>query len=131
MTPPVLGPQLTALVADGSAYGARIVRGVLGRTGLRKVVEALDGAEALSALEDHKPDLLILDWQLPVIPARDIVEMVRNETPSMPVVVLMAEPTESAVSGALALKVDAIVARPFSPKEFRLRVERIVRERLG
>lgn len=122
--------DLTALVADGSPYGARLVRDVLARTGIGRIVEALDGAEAVSALADHKPDLLVIDWQLPVIAARDIVEMVRDalrsHAPSMPVIVTMPEPTASAVSGAVALGVDAIVARPFSPRDLRLRIERIL-----
>lgn len=122
-----------ALVADGSAYGARIARDVLVRSGFGRVVEALDGAEALSALIDRKPELLVLDWSLPVIGAREIVgtarDAARSHHPRMPVIVTMPEPTASAVEAARAAGVDAILARPFSPRDLRLRLERIVRER--
>ena len=122
--------DLTALVADGSPYGARLVRDVLVRTGVRRIVEALDGAEAVGALADHKPDLLVIDWQLPVMTAREIVAMardaLRSHAPSMPVIVTMSEPTASAVSGAVALGVDAIVARPFSPRDLRLRIAQVL-----
>ncbi|WP_375461503.1 PleD family two-component system response regulator [uncultured Enterovirga sp.] len=133
MSAPDTARHLVALVADGSPYGARTTRDVLARTGVRRIVEVLDGAEALSALADHKPDLLVLDWQLPVITAREIVAMARDASrshaPAMPVIVTMPEPTARAVSEAMALEVDAILARPFSPKDLRLRLERIVRAR--
>lgn len=123
-------PDITALVADGSPYGARLVRDILARAGVRRIVEALDGAEAVGALGDHKPDLLVIDWQLPVIAARDVVAMVRDgmrsHAPTMPVIVTMPEPTARAVAGAVALGIDAIVARPFSPRELRLRIERVL-----
>lgn len=129
MTPSALLRPLTALVADSNPYAARVARDVLVRSGYARIVEARDGAEALGALVDGRPDLLVVDWQLPVISAREVVEAARDTArshcPTMPVVVTMPEPTAGAVSAATALGVDAILARPFAPRDLRLRLERI------
>ena len=121
---------LVALVADPSLYTLRIVRSVLARAGIRCLVEAFDGAEALSALAERKPDILILSWDLLVVPAREIVALardpVRSHAPGMPILVTMAEPTRSAVEGAIALGVSSILATPFAPKHLRTRVEALI-----
>lgn len=118
--------SMIALVADASPLGSRMARDVLLRSGFRRVVEVRDGAEALSALSDHKPDLMVLDWNLPVIAARQILAMARDRershAPAMPVVVTMPEPTRSAVEAALALAASAVVAVPCSPGELRRRL---------
>lgn len=131
MPDPVASSSRMALVADGSRYSARVIRDVLARLGIRQVVEAKDGAEAVSALDEREPALLVLDWGLPVISAREVLAMARDgrrtHAPALSVIVTMAEPTRSAVEAALAFRVDAILAAPFSPRELRLRLQRAIR----
>lgn len=121
---------LTALVAASSLYGIRIVRDALARAGIRRVVEALDGAEALGMLAERKPDLLVLDWDIPIVPAREIVALARDparsHAPAMPILLTMAEPTRSAVEAAVMLGVGAILATPFAPRELRIRIETLI-----
>ena len=58
-------PDLAALVVDESLYIRRILRDMLTRVGIKRVLEAPDGAEALGVLSESKPDLVILDWDPP------------------------------------------------------------------
>lgn len=131
MQTPCEPSRLTALVADSSPYGARIVREALAKAGVRRVIEARDGAEALERLAEGRADLLVLDWELPVIAAAEIVAIARDATrshaPSMPVAVIMPEPTRKAVEAAIAAKVDSILATPFSPGEFGRRLRPLIR----
>lgn len=119
-------PDLLALVADGSRFGQEVVRSALARAGVSRVVTAQDGAETVSALADARPDLLVLDWDIPVINAREIVAMardpVRSHAPSIPVVITMAEPTRSTLASLAGLRVDAVLARPFSMRSLASRV---------
>jgi hypothetical protein len=48
-------PDLAALVADESLYMRRILRDMLTRVGIKRVLEAPDGAEALGVLSESKP----------------------------------------------------------------------------
>lgn len=118
---------LVALVADGSVAANRIVRRVLGSLGISRVVEAQDGAEVLGAFAERKPDLLVMDWRQRIVTASEIIACVRDaarsHAPGMPVIVTMTDPTRAAVDTAVALDVDAIVAKPYSPTILRARLE--------
>lgn len=122
--------SLSALVADPSPFGAAFVRDILVEEGVGRVIVVQDGAEAVTALGEWPPDLVVVDWHLPVIAARDLVTMARaapNSHAHAPAVIAsLHEPTRSAVEAALALRVDAILAAPFSARLFRTRLRQIV-----
>ena len=54
-------PDLSALVVDESLYIRRIVRDMLMRVGIKRVLEAPDGAEALGVMAESKPDIAIIE----------------------------------------------------------------------
>ena len=115
-----------ALVAEGGLTGNRAVRRVLASLGVRRVFEAQDGAEALGAFAERKPGLLVLDWRQDLVSATEIIACARDPGRShaadLPVVVTMADPTRTDVEAALSLKVDAIVAKPYSASALRARL---------
>ena len=125
----------SALVADQSPYAARILRDLLVRAGIDRVETVLDGAEALGALSERRPGLLVLDWDLPVVGAREIIDMAHareGQDPPMRILVTMPEPTRTGVEEARARGVDAIVVKPFSPGFVRRRLEQMLaRGRVG
>lgn len=130
MTTPRLAPNLsswTVLVADGSEGGRRLAGETLARIGIRRLRTARDGAEALTALAEHGPDLVLLDWDLQVVPAREVAAMARTARPEADrapaIVAVLSEPTRSVVEAAVAAGVDAILARPYSPRLLRERLE--------
>ncbi len=116
-----------ALVAASNRYEAQIVRDILVRTGIMRIVEAQDGAEALVALTEQKPQLVVLDWDIPVVAARELVNAARDNRDDRPgIVVTMSAPTRSAVSAARALAIDSIIVSPFSPRAFMDRLRPVV-----
>lgn len=130
MAPPPARTLGRALVADANPYGLGLVRDILIRHGIGEVDEAQDGAEAVGSLGDHRPDIVVLDWDIPVISAREILAIACDRTGSgkgsIPVLVTMALPTRSAVEAALKAGAGGILAAPFSPGEFRRRLARIL-----
>ena len=106
------------LVAEPSAYLRETLRAILTRRGMRQVTEAADGAEAVSALDLVAPDLLILDWQIPIIAAAEVMRLAREagvaRSANVRALVCMSEPTRERVDAAIASGAHAIVARPFS-----------------
>ena len=71
-------PDLSALVVDESIYIRRIVRDMFMRVGIKRVLEAPDGAEALGVLAESKPDLTILDWDLAILSGEEFIRLARS-----------------------------------------------------
>jgi PleD family two-component response regulator len=124
-------PDLAALVADESHYVRRILRDMLMRVGIRRVLEAPDGAEAVGVLEENKPDLVILDWDLGILSGEEFVRLARSSAtsplPTIPIILMLSKPRRSAVDRAMALGVNEIIAKPFSPKVLWSRLDEIIR----
>jgi len=79
------------------------------------VVEGRDAAEARQALRDqeHKPDLVVLDYRLPDSNDLGLLTTIRNEAPTVPVILMTAYGTAEVVKGALDLGAYRVVSKPF------------------
>jgi CheY-like chemotaxis protein len=67
----------TAVVADDSTAARKLIAAVLRREGYR-VREAVDGAAAWRLIEEHAPDLLVVDDVLPAISGIELVDALRD-----------------------------------------------------
>ena len=76
------------LVVDDEPRISGLVRDYLDQAGFR-VVEAADGAAALDAVRDHRPDLIILDLGLPKVDGLDVIRRVRTNS-EVPIIILTA-----------------------------------------
>ena len=79
------------------------------------VVEGRDAAEARQAIrdQDHKPDLVVLDYRLPDSNDLGLLTTIRNEVPTVPVILMTAYGTAEVVKGALDLGAYRVVSKPF------------------
>ncbi|MGH7879055.1 MAG: response regulator, partial [Candidatus Binataceae bacterium] len=59
--------QLRVLVVDDNPFMRTIVRNMLSHLGVKKVAEAGDGILALEKINDNTPDIIILDWEMPLL----------------------------------------------------------------
>jgi len=113
-------PDLSALVVDESTYVRRIVRDMLNRVGIKRFLEAPDGAEALGALAENRPDFVILDWDLAILSGEEFIRLARTPStspaPTIPLILMVSQPRRFVVERAISLGVNEIVAKPFSPK---------------
>ena len=123
-------PDLCTLVVDESLYIRRIVRDMLMRTGIRRVLEAPDGAEALGVLAESKPDLIIMDWDLAILSGEEMIRLTRDFTtspaPTVPLILMMAQPRKDRVERAVRLGVNEVIAKPFSPKTLWSRLDEVI-----
>ena len=89
---------------------------------------ARDGEEALRALAEKKPDLILLDAMMPVRDGYDICQTVRANPAMKDVRILMltAKSRDVDQEKALALGADDYVTKPFSTRELVERVRRIL-----
>ena len=70
--------QTVALVVDDSITMRRVTQRLLERNGFR-VVLAKDGVEAISMLQDHRPDIILLDVEMPRMDGYEFARHVRND----------------------------------------------------
>jgi DNA-binding NtrC family response regulator len=79
------------------------------------VVEGRDAAEARQAIrdQDHKPDVVVLDYRLPDSNDLGLLTTIRNEAPTVPVILMTAYGTAEVVKGALDLGAYRVVSKPF------------------
>ena len=80
---------------------------------------ARDGEAALKAIEDHKPDLVLLDVMLPKRDGFDVCEKIRAnpEWSDIRIVMLTAKGRDSEREKGLALGADAYITKPFSTRD--------------
>lgn len=92
---------------------------------------ATDGELALEAILHQPPDLIILDYVMPVLNGPDIIAALKAEpaTANIPVLILAAQWRERDVMEALDLGVTDYMTKPFSPEELIFRVERALKIR--
>jgi two-component system KDP operon response regulator KdpE len=106
----------------------RLLRMTLGAQDYR-TIEASTGAEALTALRHHRPDLVLLDLGLPDTDGLALIDRIREVGP-VPLVVLSGRGDEAAKVTALDAGADDYVDKPFGAEELMARIRAALRHRL-
>ncbi len=94
-------------------------------------MQAADGLEALSLLRREKFDLLILDINMPKLDGLALLEKLRTEGMSVPVLMLSARADKTDINQGLRIGADDYLTKPFSIEELVLRVKAIMRRSKG
>lgn len=120
-------PQ-TILVVDDERDIVELIRYNLVQAGFR-VVTATDGQQALELARRDRPDLVVLDLMLPVMPGTEVARILKQEekTRAIPIIMLTARGSEVDRIVGFELGADDYVVKPFSPRELVLRVQAILR----
>ncbi|MHB8333682.1 MAG: response regulator transcription factor [Acidimicrobiales bacterium] len=103
----------------------QLLRDMLEREGLA-VVTTGSGAEAIEVASRIVPDLVVLDLGLPDIAGEDVAREIRRRTET-PILMLTAKVAEEDRIRGLELGADDYMTKPFSPREFVLRVQAVLR----
>ncbi len=120
--------EVTILIVEDDPPIRRLLRTTLGAQDYR-TYEAATGAEALSAMRHHRPDLVLLDLGLPDIDGQALIGRIREIAP-VPIVVLSSRGDEAAKVMALDAGADDYVTKPFGADELMARLRAALRHRL-
>jgi two-component system, OmpR family, KDP operon response regulator KdpE len=123
------GDAATILIVEDEPPIRRLLRATLAAHDHR-TLEAATGAEALSALRHHRPDLVLLDLGLPDIDGQALIGRIRELSP-VPIVVLSSRGEEAAKVAALDAGADDYVTKPFGADELMARLRAALRHRLA
>lgn len=108
------------LLADDEPQIARLLKGVLGAEGYALQV-ATDGQTALDLVARWRPDLVLLELQLPLIEGQEVCRRIRDWS-QVPIIVLTECESEDAKVALLDLGADDYITKPFSVRELLARV---------
>lgn len=114
------------LIVDDEA-GVRELLGDALRIAGFETSTAADGMSALTAIRNKKPDLLIIDINMPLMDGFELVERLRSTGDNTPALMLSARADRADVTRGLTLGADDYVTKPFGLEELLLRVKAILR----
>jgi two-component system, cell cycle response regulator DivK len=106
------------LVVEDEEDNRQILRDLLATSGY-EMVEAKDGGQALAAVDQHRPDLILMDIQLPIMDGYEATRRIRANPANkrIPIIAVTSYALSGNESIALAAGCDAYVPKPYSPRE--------------
>ena len=119
----------TILVVDDEPKIVKQARDYLEKGGFR-VVTAADGKTAMVVARRERPDLIVLDLNLPGMDGLDVCRALRRES-DVPIIMLTARVEETDRLIGLELGADDYITKPFSPRELVARVRAVLRRVMG
>jgi two-component system, chemotaxis family, chemotaxis protein CheY len=118
--------SLKVLVADDSGVMRKILIRALNACGVTDVVEAGDGAEAISLFEKQAFDLVLTDWNMPNKTGLEVLQTIRGSGSQAPVIMITTEAEASRVKEAIAAGVTDYLAKPFENDMLRAKLDKLV-----
>jgi two-component system chemotaxis response regulator CheY len=122
--------SLAVLVVDDNQYTRKMIRNLLVNCGVKDVFEANDGIAALGAIRSIAPDVVVLDWEMPLLSGAELVRIVRSPgvfpMPDIPIIMLSAHGERWRVVEAARLGVHEYLVKPVSAKSIYDRLVAIV-----
>jgi two-component system cell cycle response regulator DivK len=121
--------QRTILYVEDNEYNRKIVRQLLARSSYR-LIEAVDGEAGVECAKRERPDLILMDVQLPKMSGLDATRLLRADAATQHIPILVI--TSFALSGdrerAAQAGATGYLAKPYSPRELLARVHEILPE---
>src|SRR3984893_13805699 len=112
--------SLCVLVVDDNQYMRKVVRTLLVNCGVKDIYEATDGIAALDSIRTVAPDVVILDWEMPLLSGPELVRIVRSprvfSMPDVPIIMLSGHGERWRVVEAVRLGVHEYLVKPVSAK---------------
>jgi len=124
---PTRDERIFAMVVDDSITVRRVTQRLLERNGMR-VITANDGLEALSLLQEHVPDVILLDIEMPRMDGYEVAAHVRNDPrlADVPIIMVTSRVGEKHRARAIELGVDDYLGKPYQESQLLDSVETLV-----
>ena len=115
------------LVVDDEVHIVHVVAIKLRNNGY-EVISADNGAEAFELACKEKPDIIVTDFQMPIMSGLELVEKLRqcDETVDIPVIMLTARSFAISKEQQEDFRISSCLSKPFSPKELLGNIEDVL-----
>lgn len=122
--------SLRVLIVDDNIHTRRMLRAILHGLGVRDITEAEDGAIALESFQTYAPDILLLDWVMPIFDGIEVTRMVRNidssPNPFIPIIMITAHAERQKVVAARDAGITEFLCKPLSAKALNDRILNVI-----
>jgi len=124
---PARDDRIFALVVDDSITVRRVTQRLLERNGMR-VMTAKDGVDAMALLQDHVPDVLLLDIEMPSMDGYEVASLVRNDSrlADVPIIMITSRVGDKHRARAIELGVDDYLGKPYQESQLLDAIEPLV-----
>ena len=121
-------PRPLVLVVEDEAAIATMLRYNLEKQGYR-VSEASDGQEALTRIQEQQPDIVLLDWMLPLMSGIEVCRQIRRKpaTRDLPVIMVTARTEDQDAVRGLNTGADDYITKPFNIDSLLARMRALLR----
>lgn len=122
--------SLRILVIDDNLHMRRMLRGILHGLGVRDISEAEDGATGLETFQSSSPDIILLDWVMPILNGIEVTRMIRNldssPNPFIPIIMITAHSERRRVIEARDAGITEFLCKPLSAKALSDRITNVM-----
>ena len=119
---------LTYLIVDDSRFNRKIVREALNLFDVRRIRDAKDAIEAMKILSKETIDLVLTDYEMPLVTGVELTRMIRKSkealNPELPVIIISDFTEEYRIREAMAAGIEEYVTKPFAPDKLLCHVVR-------
>jgi chemosensory pili system protein ChpA (sensor histidine kinase/response regulator) len=118
---------ITALVVDDSITMRRVTQRLLERHAVR-VLTARDGLDAISVLQDHEPDIILLDIEMPRMDGYQFATHVRNDArlQHIPIIMITSRSGEKHRARAIEIGVNDYLGKPYQESQLTKAIETLL-----
>ena len=115
------------VLAEDEPQIGRLIEFKLNKEGY-SVIWKENGEEALKAIKENKPDLILLDIMMPVMGGYEVLRRLKEDEnlKSVPVIMLTARAQEKDVVKGIDMGAEDYITKPFHPAELLVRVKKIL-----
>ncbi|TGN38911.1 Hpt domain-containing protein [Marinobacter confluentis] len=116
----------TVMVVDDSVTVRKVTSRLLERNGM-EVITAKDGLDAVAQLQDHKPDIILLDIEMPRMDGFEVASFVRHDEnlKDTPICMITSRTGEKHRERALSIGVNEYLGKPFQETELLETISRL------
>jgi two-component system alkaline phosphatase synthesis response regulator PhoP len=119
------------LIVDDEIHIVHVVAIKLRNNGY-DVISAENGAQAFKLVQEEKPDIVVTDFQMPVMNGMELIEKLRQDkaVESLPIILLTARGFAITDEQRQQLQVSAVLSKPFSPKDLLRNIEDVLYQKV-
>lgn len=123
---PTIGQGVRCLVVDDFEAMRRVTVNQLRQLGVEQVQSARNGAEALRLLKSQPFDLVLSDWNMPVMTGVELLSAMRADDKlfAIPFILITAEAERGKVEEAITHGVTSMLLKPYTPRQLAVRMEK-------